>query len=82
MNKKTITTTNFKEVIDWSKVEVNTPILVKQKEKFEVWKKGHFAYYEDGIVYAWADGGTSFTREGDKFPVSAWSIAKIYKGEE
>ena len=40
MNKKTITTTNFKEVIDWSKVEVNTPILVKQKEKFEVWKKG------------------------------------------
>lgn len=43
------------EDVDWSKVEVDTPILVKNYEDAE-WKKRYFAEYSDGRVYAWANG--------------------------
>ena len=44
--------------IDWSKVEVDTPILVRQGKNGE-WLERHFAKYENGDVYAWVDGQTS-----------------------
>ena len=44
--------------VDWSKVEVDTPVLVKNKENDE-WKKRHFAKYKDGDVYTWDNGHTS-----------------------
>lgn len=37
--------------IDWSKVAVDTPILVKDNSDCE-WLKRHFAKYENGEVYA------------------------------
>ena len=46
--------------IDWSKIEVNTPVLVKDKEN-EEWKKRHFAKYEFGRVYVWNNGSTSWS---------------------
>ena len=46
--------------IDWSKVAVDTPILVRDCDN-EVWCKRHFAKYEDGKVYAWSSGVTSWT---------------------
>ena len=46
--------------IDWSKVAVDTPILVRDCDN-EFWCKRHFAKYEDGKVYAWSSGGTSWT---------------------
>lgn len=45
--------------IDWSKVPVDTPILVKDSHDDE-WLHRHFAKFEDGVVYAWDDGKTSW----------------------
>lgn len=36
--------------VDWSKIPVDAPILVRDCEE-EVWEKRHFAKYENGIVY-------------------------------
>ena len=41
--------------VDWSKVKVDTPILVKDILKSE-WIKRYFAKYENGRVYAWKEG--------------------------
>ena len=43
---------------DWSKVKVDTPILVRQGKNGE-WLERHFAKYENGDVYAWDNGHTS-----------------------
>ena len=59
--------------IDWSKVSVDTPILVKTFSNDEAWQKRHFAKYEDETVYAWCDGGTSWTEEN----MTSWRIAKL-----
>ena len=69
----------FEEVIDWSKVPIDTKILVwgngnKQKEK------RHFAGINKkyGMVEAWNDGKTSFTTTR----VTAWANAELYKEED
>lgn len=65
--------------IDWSKVKVDMPILVKNTEEGE-WQKRYFARFEDGEVCAWVNGGTSWTRhDGD---VRAWKCAKLAESEE
>ena len=61
---------------DWSKVEVDTPILVRYSEDGE-WLRRHFAKYQDGIVYAWTDAYTSWT--GDF--VTPWELAKLAESE-
>ena len=66
--------------VDWNKVEVDTPILVRDSENTE-WLKKHFAKYEDGIVYVWNLGRTSWTAPHDK-SVSAWQYAKLIEGEK
>ena len=65
---------------DWSKVEVDTPILVKICEDGE-WLKKYFAKYEDGYVYAWNSGCTSWTVLHDK-DVTSWKYAKLAESEE
>ena len=62
--------------VDWSKVEVDTPILVRDTED-GYWHKVHFAKYKDGEVYAWI-GGTSWTTR-DTY---AWKYAKLAESEE
>ena len=49
--------------VDWSKVSVDTPILVRDSE-FDGWSQRHFAKYDNGTVYAWSDGRTSWTAYG------------------
>ena len=49
----------FKEVIDWSKVEVDTPIWVDFKEGTYVPR--HFARCDNGKIYFWSNGRTSHT---------------------
>ena len=44
--------------VDWSRVPVDTPILVRDSELF-AWSKEHFAKYEDETVYTWDYGKTS-----------------------
>ena len=66
--------------VDWSQVEVDTPILVRDSENTE-WLKKYFAKYENGQVYVWNLGRTSWTAPNDK-SVSAWPYAKLAESEE
>lgn len=66
--------------VDWSRVEVDTPILVRNTED-EGWTRRHFAKYEGGIVYAWKDSYTSWTAYNDK-DVTAWRHTKLAECEE
>ena len=60
---------------DWSKVAVDTPILVRGNEN-EEWDKRHFARYENGIIYAWVSGRTSWASI-DSDDVCDWKYAKL-----
>ena len=68
--------------IDWSKVEVDTPILVNDIKDTEsamaVWLKRYFAEYKDGLVYAWTNGRTSWNEDR----THGWSYAKLAESEE
>lgn len=58
--------------VDWSKVPVDTPILVRDSEN-EKWYKKHFAKYDNGI-YAWQNGATSWSADSESLP---WNYAKL-----
>ena len=62
-------------IVDWSKVEVDTPIFVRMSNE-EVWKCRYFAMYEDGEVYAWQFGRTSWSNVIKNSPI-AWKYAKL-----
>ena len=68
--------------VDWSKVEVDTPILVRDGEDTEsatvVWLKRYFAEYKDGLVYAWTNGRTSWNED----EMYGWNFAKLAESEE
>ena len=66
--------------VDWSKVAVDTPILVRDSEK-ESWRKRHFAKYENGIVFAWENGLTHWSAYSSS-DISAWRMAKLAESEE
>lgn len=63
--------------VDWSKVVVDTPILVRDNS-FSKWGKRYFAKYENGIVYAWSNGTTSWS--GDR--CTPWELAKLPDKEQ
>lgn len=68
--------------VDWSKVEVDTQILVRHSEKAE-WIRRYFAKYENGLVYAWSNGLTSWTAfDNNDDDVTAWSYAKLEESNE
>lgn len=77
--KKWLNSEYVEPPVDWSKVAVDTPILVKDIND-EEWKKRYFAKYEDGIVYAWGDGTTSWSayRSND---ITDWEMAKLTESE-
>ncbi len=64
--------------VDWSKVKVDTPILVRDIPHGE-WEKRHFAKYEDREVWSWGSGCTSWTTSGGMTP---WRYAKLAESEE
>lgn len=64
--------------VDWSKVPVDTPILVKEGS-FLIWRKRYFAKFENGHVYAWADGRTSWS---DGKNMTMWGRAKLAESED
>ena len=61
--------------VDWSKVPVDTPILVKNFER-DLWTRRYFAKYENGKVYAWDGGRTSWSVNKPNEIVD-WPIAKL-----
>lgn len=63
-------------IVDWSKVAVDTPILVsKNKTK---WERRYFAKYKDGVVFAFRNGATSWS--DNSYP-SYWNYAKLAGGD-
>ena len=69
----------FAEVIDWSKIPVDTKVLVSSSGKD--WHRRHFAEYKDGKVYCFNNGITSFTAQGSEFPSGkvSWEYVKLYE---
>ena len=65
--------------VDWSKVAVDTPILVRDFEE-DVWRNRYFAKYENGKVYTWLGGATSWSV--DSGDVTDWKFAKLAESEE
>lgn len=65
--------------VDWSKVKVDTPIMVKNTEDGE-WTNRYFAKFEDGIVYTWGGGTTSWTARGE-YNMTFWKYAKLAESE-
>ena len=65
-------------VVDWSKVEVDTKILVSIDNKR--WYKRYFAKFEDGKIYTFANGTTSFSYNYRE--LVPWNYAKLYEEEK
>lgn len=61
--------------VDWSKVKVDTPVLVSDVKGGE-WIKRYFAFFKDGKVSAWVGGATSWSADNNK-DVSKWECAKL-----
>ena len=62
--------------VDWSKVAVDTPILVSDSYR-EKWFKRYFAEYKGGVVYAWHGGRTSWSEDC----MVEWEYAKLAETE-
>lgn len=63
-------------VVDWSKVAVDTPILVKNFKHYN-WEKRYFAKVQNGTIYAWDGGATSWSVNNDKTCFTSWRHAKL-----
>lgn len=59
---------------DWSKIEVDTPILVSSDAIR--WNRRYFARAEENDIYAWANGLTSWTSYNAE-DVTWWKYAKL-----
>ena len=66
--------------VDWSKVAVDTPILVRDREE-EAWRKRHFAKYKNGMVYTWSAGSTSWSVSASS-NIVGWGMAKLAESEK
>lgn len=64
--------------VDWSKVAVDTPILVSMQEG-GVYYRRYFAKFEDGVIHAWDNGTTSWSANG---VCTYWAFAKLAKESE
>lgn len=68
----------WQKPVDWSKVKVDTPILVRDNEDKD-WLKRHFAKYEDGKVFTWVNGATSWSTSETS---TRWNYAKLVERKE
>ena len=64
-------------IVDWSKIPVDTPILVS-KDKIK-WERRYFAKYENGAVFAFRGGATSWSDNTWPFD---WNYAKLAGGSD
>ena len=61
-------------IVDWSKVKVDTPVLVRDFENQD-WKKRYFAFFDDELIYTWDGGATSWSvKNKGAIP---WKYAKL-----
>lgn len=66
---------DYEPKVDWTKVPVDTKVLVKEC-KNDNWEKRHFAKYDNGKIYAYDNGKSSFTTD----TIVSWTYGKLYKG--
>ena len=66
----------FEEVMGWATVPVDTKLLVSLDGKH--WLKRYFAKYEDGKVYCFRNGSTSFSAD-EETDILTWEYAKLYQ---
>lgn len=63
-------------IVEWNKVKVDTPILVRNS-KDDNWEKRYFAKVENDEIYAWDDGTTSWSVANKEYCVTAWRYVKL-----
>lgn len=63
------------DLMDWTKVEVDTPVLVRNREEHE-WGRRYFAKYKDGKVWTFNMGATSWSAWGGD-NLTPWNLAKV-----
>ena len=61
--------------VDWNKIGTDARVLVRDYED-EQWERRYFAKYENGIIYAWSDGCTSWTAINQN-DITEWKLAKL-----
>lgn len=59
-------------IVDWSKVKVDTPIIVRNDGC--VWVRRYFAEYKNGKVRTYFNGATSWSSDGR---MGSWDCAKL-----
>lgn len=62
--------------IDWTKIPVNTKVLVREDENAD-WLPRHFAGYSNGYYCTYPDGCTSWTNEKGSATVIRWNQCKL-----
>ena len=69
-----------KPATDWTKVAVDTKVLIEFSGK---WNKRHFAKYENGKIFAYTYGTTSFTGSNNS-GITYWgkNAVVLYEGNE
>lgn len=65
--------------INWSKVPIDTPVLVRQEED-DIKLKRHFALYDNGTFYCYSDGATSWS--SDDGTVYDWKFCELARPED
>ena len=65
---------NVEDEADWDEVEVDTKVLVRDRP-YNEWLKRYFAKYENGKVYVFNDGRTSWNNEG----ITHWEETKLWE---
>lgn len=64
--------------IDWTKVPVDTPVYVKDRND-NSWRKRYFCKFDidNGLYYCYSDGGTSWSSDKD---TCQWMQCKVAEG--
>lgn len=62
-------------IVDWSKVKVDTPVLVS----FDGcnWFKKYFAKAQNNTIYTWDNGATSWSVSNKEYCVTSWRYVKL-----
>lgn len=61
--------------VDWSKVPVDTPVLVSNDGK--EWSRRHFSRVVDGIPHTWMYGSTSWTAHNNETTYHYIKLAEV-----
>lgn len=71
-----------REEIDWSKIPVDTKVLVKNDENGE-WNKRYFAGFINGEVTTFSNGMTSWSTSRSNNPILvSWKYAKLVENKK